>query len=185
MCRSRLYQLRNRLRKDDALLQEYNLVFQKQLTDGIIELVPAQGNKLGNQYFIPHHGVIRRDKETTKLRVVFDGSARANQGELSLNECLEKEQNVTPHIFEILLRFRSHLIGIIADIEKAFHQIVIDEGDRDFLRFLWFDNITDIKPQYRFTRLVFGLTPSPAILNSVIQTHLTRFLLSEPMLSGN
>ena len=109
-----------------------------------------------------------------------------SQGELSLNECLEKGQNMTPHIFEILLRFRSHLIGIIADIEKAFHQIVIDEGDRDFLRFLWFDNIADSKPriiQYRFTRLVFGLTPSPAILNSVIQTHLTRFLLSEPMLS--
>ena len=186
MCRSRLYQLRNRLKKDDALLQEYNLVFQKQLTDGIIEIVPAQGNKRGNQYFIPHHGVVRWDKETTKLRVVFDGSARASQGDLSLNECLEKGQNMTPHIFEILLRFRSHLIGIIADIEKAFHQIVIDEGDRDFLRFLWFDNITDIKPriiQYRFTRLVFGLTPSPAILNSVIQTHLTRFLLSEPILS--
>ena len=55
----------------------------------------------------------------------------------------------------------------------------------DFLRFLWFDNITDIKPRiiYQITRLVFELTPSPAILNSVIQTHLTRFLLSEPMLS--
>ena len=130
MCRSRLYQLQNRLKKDDALLEEYNLVFQKQLTDGIIEIVPAQENKIGNQYFIPHHGVVRRDKETTKLRVVFDGSARANQGELSMNECLEKGQNVTLHIFEILLRFRSHLIGIIADIEKAFHQIVIDEGDR-------------------------------------------------------
>ena len=129
MCRSRLYQLRNRLKRDDALLQEYNLVFQKQLADGIIEVVPAQENKPGNQYFIPHHGVVRRDKETTKLRVVFDGSARVSQGELSLNECLEKGQNMTPHIFEILLRFRSHLIGIIADIEKAFHQIVIDEGD--------------------------------------------------------
>ena len=127
MCRSRLYQLRNRLKRDDALLQEYNLVFQKQLADGIIEVVTAQENKPGNQYFIPHHGVVRRDKETTKLRVVFDGSARVSQGELSLNECLEKGQNMTPHIFEILLRFRSHLIGIIADIEKAFHQIVIDE----------------------------------------------------------
>ena len=53
---------------------------------------------------------------------------------------------------------------------------MIDKSDRDFLRFLWFDNIADSKPriiQYRFTRLVFGLTPSPAILNSVIKTHLT------------
>ena len=60
-------QLRNRLKRDDALLQEYNLVFQKQLADGIIEVVTAQENKPGNQYFISHHGVVRRDKETTKL----------------------------------------------------------------------------------------------------------------------
>ena len=43
---------------------------------------------------------------------------------------------MTPHINEILLRFRSHQVGIIADNEKVFHQIAIDERDREFLRFL-------------------------------------------------
>ena len=85
-----------------------------------------------------------------------------------------------------MLRFRSHQVGIIADIEKAFHQIAIDERNRKFLRFLWFDNITNNLPvvtQYRITRLVFGLTPSPAILNGIIQTHLTRYILTKPTLS--
>ena len=55
--------------------------------------------------------------------------------------------------------------------------------DRDALRFLWFNDITKTKPeivQYRFCRLVFSLTPSPAILNETIQQHLTRYLLKEP-----
>ena len=67
-----------------------------------------------------------------------------------------------------------------------FYQIAIDKRDREFLRFLWFDNIANNMPtvtQYRFTRLVFGLTPSPAILNGIIQIHLTRYLLTEPYLS--
>ena len=74
------------------------------------------------------------------------------------------------------MRFRSHPIGIVADIEKAFHQIVIDPSDRDMLRFLWWEGNTEGSPritQYRFCRLMFGLTPSPAILNGIIQHHLT------------
>ena len=58
LCVSRLYQLQNRLKKDESLLQEYNAVFQKQLSDRIIERVPAHEEKSKPRYFIPHHGVI-------------------------------------------------------------------------------------------------------------------------------
>jgi len=132
---------------------------------------------------LPHHGVTREDKETTKLHIVFDGSAKDTKTMYFLNECLEKGPNRIPHIFDILIKFRNNLIGIVADIEKAFHQIVIDGSDRDMLRFLWFDDISKEKPeiiQFRFCRLVFGLTPSPAILAETIQHHLTRYLLIEP-----
>ena len=75
------------------------------------------------------------------------------------------------NIFDILVKFRSYPIGMVVDIEKAFHQIIADPGDRDMLRFLWFDDITKPKPQivtFRFARLMFGLTPSPVILNGII-----------------
>ena len=58
------------------------------------------------------------DKETTKLCVVFDGSAK-ELNQCSPNECHEKGPNLIPHIFNILLRFHTYLVGIIADIEKA------------------------------------------------------------------
>ena len=59
-------------------------------------------------------------------------------------------------------------VGIIADIEKAFHQIVVNPADRDMLQFLWLEDSNDERTvvQYQFCQLVFGLTPSPAILNS-------------------
>ncbi|GFX48451.1 integrase catalytic domain-containing protein [Trichonephila clavipes] len=40
-------------------------------------------------YYLPHHGVFRPDKTTTKLRVVFNGSASTTSG-LSLNDLLFK-----------------------------------------------------------------------------------------------
>jgi len=70
----------------------------------------------------------------------------------------------------------------VADIKKAFHQIVVDEPDCDLLCFSWFDDISKDKPeivQFQFCRLVFGLTPSPAILAETIQNHLTRSMLTE------
>ena len=73
----------------------------------------------------------------------------------------------------------------MADVEKAFHQISIEKSDRDMLHFLWLD---DDRSQgdvihYRFCRLPFGLKTSPAILNSVIQKHLSHYSQSHPHVS--
>lgn len=86
--------------------------------------------------------------------------------------------NLTPLIFDVLLKFQMHQIGITADIERAFHQIMINPDDRDMLRLLWVDDVSSREPQvvqYRFCRLVFGITLSPAILQCVIQHHLSRY----------
>ena len=75
----------------------------------------------------------------------------------------------------MLLRFHSYQIGITADIEKAFHQVLVTAEDRNMLRFLWWDDVLSEHPkihQYKFCHLLFGLTSSPAILNGVIQHHL-------------
>ena len=56
--------------------------------------------------------------------------------------------------------------------------ISIAPCDRDALRFLWFDDVTRDNPTevvYRFCRLVFGITPSPFLLNATIEQHLSRY----------
>ena len=88
-----------------------------------------------------------------------------------------------PHLFDIVVKFRGYPVAVVADIEKAFHQIQTNPEDRRMLRFLWFDDIekdcSKIK-QFQFRRLVFGLTPSPAILASTIKHHLSKYEEKEP-----
>ena len=68
--------------------------------------------------------------------------------------------NLLTEIPVCLTSFRLFHFPVTADIEKAFLQINIEESDRDFLRFI--NEGTD----FRFCRLPFGLTCSPAVLNS-------------------
>ena len=93
----------------------------------------------------------------------------------SLNDCLETGPNYTPQLFDTLVNFRWHKIGLTADIEKAFLMVGINETDRDMMRFLWLKDPDDLNSEIvhlRFTCLVFGLRPSPAILASTIRHHL-------------
>ena len=66
---------------------------------------------------LPHHCVVRQDKATTKLRVVYDASARTV--EPSLNDCLYTGPCFGQSIFDILVRFRLHRVAVAGDIEKA------------------------------------------------------------------
>lgn len=96
-------------------------------------------------HYLPHHPVIRRDKSTTKLRVVYDASAKTSG--LSLNDCLNPGPKFDQKILDILSRFRVHRVAVMADIEKAFLMISIADKDREFLRFLWVDDPTKDEPK--------------------------------------
>ena len=126
-------------------------------------------------HYLPHNAVIRRDCETTKLRIEYDGSTKPPERTHSLNDCLETGPNYTRQLFDTLVNFRWHKIGLTADIEKAFLMVGINETDRDMLRFLWLKDPDDLNSEIvhlRFTCLVFGLRPSPAILASTIRHRL-------------
>ena len=114
---------------------------------------------------------------------MYDGSATSKDGVLSLNDCLQVGPNLIPKLFNVLIRFRCHPIALVGDIEKAFLMISIKDLDRDMLRFLWlkepFNEHSDII-QLRFTRLVFGLKPSPAILGAVLAHHIQEFQATYP-----
>lgn len=117
--------------------------------------------------------MIRQNKTTTKLRVVYDASAKASGP--SLNDCLLPGPKFDQRILDILSRFRVHRIAITADIEKAFLMISVMSKDREFLRFLWVDDPFKDDPSivvYRFTRVMFGVSSSPFLLNATVRHHL-------------
>ncbi|GFX99537.1 DUF1758 domain-containing protein [Trichonephila clavipes] len=122
-----------------------------------------------NEDYLPHHPVYK-DNSTTKIRPVFDGSAKEKNS--SINECLEKGPNMVELIPTIVNKFRLRKFGITADIEKAFLQIGLQEKDRPFLRFLWWENGDKEKTKiYQHKRVVFGITSSP-FLGATLEYHL-------------
>lgn len=178
LCVKRLRSLQRKMLHQPALLQEYDQILQEQIRNGIVERVPdeeIENSDSESVHYLPHHAVIRRDRKTTKLRIVYDGSAKPPDREYSLNDCLETGPNFTPQLFNTLVKFRWHKIGLTADIEKAFLMVAINDANKDMLRFLWLKDPNKLNSellQLRFTRLVFGLRPSPAILGSTIRHHL-------------
>ena len=68
-------------------LREYDEIIRKQLLEGMVEPAPLQPT--GREFYTPHRAVIRETAETTKLRIVYDFSARGAKEAPSLNDCLE------------------------------------------------------------------------------------------------
>ena len=119
-------------------------------------------------HYIPHHPVIRGEAQSTKMRIVYYCSAKSDPQSPSLNDCPEVRPPLQAMIFDIMLRNRMHRYCVTGDIEKAFHQIKIGPEDRVAMRLLWFDNLEDRNIiSYRFTRVIFGSSPSPYILAPV------------------
>ncbi|XP_028415550.1 uncharacterized protein LOC114538622 [Dendronephthya gigantea] len=172
----RLNSLLTRLKANPNLLQEYDNIIKDQIKSGVVEPADDVLVPVGKVHYLPHREVVREDKNTTKVRVVYDASAKSP--ETSLNDCLHTGPSLNTLIFDILVRFRAYKVAMIADIEKAFLNISISPEHRDYLRFFWIDDIHDSNPNIvtlRFARLVFGLTCSTAILNAVLHHHLVQY----------
>ena len=142
---------------------------------------PSESVPRSQLHYLPHHAVIRQDKETTKLQVVYDASARSDGA--SLNDCLYTGPKFNQRIFDILVQFRSYKVALTASIEKAFLMVSVQPSDRDALKFLWVDSIDEKEPKIvnlRFTRVVFGVSSSLFLLNSTIRYHLEKLRSDQP-----
>ncbi|GFU12714.1 uncharacterized protein TNCV_1619661, partial [Trichonephila clavipes] len=110
-------------------------------------------NSIQEAYYLPHHAVLR-DSSTTKLRVVFDASAKSTSG-YSLNDILMVGPRVQRDVYPILLSFRTFQIAVCADLEKMFRQIRISSEDTNWQRILWRDNPKETVKEYRLTTVTY------------------------------
>ena len=174
----RFNSLVRKLERSD-LLERYDKVIKDQLEQGIVER--ASEVPQGREFYIPHKPVVKESAESTKLRIVYDASARASENSPSLNECLNPGPPLQNQLWNVLVRARFHPVLITGDLKQAFLQVRIHEKDRDVLRFHWFKDLqTKTIEVLRFTRALFGLAPSPFLLWGVIQQHLENFRTVHP-----
>lgn len=116
----------------------------------------------GPIHYISHHAILRPEKKSTPVRIVFNSSATF-QGHC-LNSYWAKGPDLLNDLFGVLLRFRERPVAICGDISKMYHRVLIPEVDQQVHRYLWRDMSEDRDPDvYIKTVLTFGDKPAPAM----------------------
>ncbi|XP_046863212.1 uncharacterized protein LOC124456954 [Xenia sp. Carnegie-2017] len=80
----RLNSLMKRLERS-GMCEEYNAIIKEQLQKGVVEIAPTKASK--REFYIPHKPVVKKAAEPTKLRIVYDASAKESATQPSLNDC--------------------------------------------------------------------------------------------------
>jgi len=82
-------------------------------------------------FYMPYHAVIKATSSTTRVRIVFDASAKTDNG-TSLNDTLIAGPIIQDTLFAHLLRFRTYRYILSADIKKMYRQVIVHENDRRY-----------------------------------------------------
>ena len=154
------------LAKNGKLRQYYSEQMNALVENGFArEVTPDE--KIEKSWYLPHHVVVREDKESTPYRIVFD-SASKYKG-CSLNDFLLKGPNYMNSLFNVIQRFREEAVAVTGDIKKMFHQIALHPDDQRYHRYLWRDCDSNQEPRvYQMTRVTFGDKSSPDISGYVM-----------------
>lgn len=139
-------------------------------------------------YYLPHHGVLKEASSTTKLRVVFNGSAVTNSG-TTLNDHLFVGPNLLPALSDVVLRWRWHRYVFTADIEKMYCQILVHPEDRDLQRIVWRRPGQLEVGEFRLNTVTYGLACAPFLamrtLKQLAVEEAARFPLGAAILRGD
>lgn len=134
---------------------------------GHMEQVPEHEKCRCDAVYLPHQAVTREDKDTTKLRDVFDASAKSKNG-ISLNDCLLVGPSLQPDLRHIMIRWRVHPICLLAVIEKMNRMVKIVNQDVDFQRIIW-KNKAGVNKVFRLLTVTFGTASAPYLAIKALQ----------------
>ena len=96
---ARLEGLMIKLQQDPGKIDKYDDIIQE---EGIVERVVQEPDE--RVFYILHKPVKREISTTTKLRIVFDVSAKPIEESPSLNECLEMGPPLQDLLWNVLMR---------------------------------------------------------------------------------
>ena len=169
---ARLKGLRRRIEKNKTLQELYEGAIQEYIALGDIERCGNRG-RTGRTYYLPHSAVIKMEKTTSKIRIVFNGSSKAQDGK-SLNDHLLTGPPSNQDLFKILVGFREHEVALQGDVKRMYMCILINEEDRDCLRFLWINSRGE-EEEWRFRKVPFGIRDAPFLAQYIFVLHAKKY----------
>jgi len=170
MAVKRLENTEKRLLKNKEVGEAYSNTIKDYIEKGYVSEVDFNTAKEVKGWFLPHFPLVKPDRSTTKVRIIFDASAK-HKG-VCLNDVIHKGPKLQRELFDVLLRFRRFPFALVGDIAEMYLRIGINPDSRPFHRFLWRDLDTSKTPQvYQFNSLVFGVNSCPFQAQFVSRHH--------------
>ncbi|XP_029055145.2 uncharacterized protein LOC114882424 [Osmia bicornis bicornis] len=165
----RLLNIERRFKRNPDLRLHYLAFMNEYEALGHMSLVPTHNIDNSNAcYYLPHHAVFKTSSTTTKVRVVFDGSAKTSSG-LSLNDAQLVGPTVQSDLVTILIRFRKHRFVLSADIEKMYQQVLVTNADRKFQRILWRSSENEPIKTYELNTVTYGTASASFLATRALQ----------------
>ncbi|XP_040169907.1 uncharacterized protein LOC120904165 [Anopheles arabiensis] len=150
----RLLSLERKLSRHEDTYEEYRKFMREYLE--LRHMTPVPADELHKvRYVIPHSCVIKPDSTTTKLRVVFDASAKSTTG-ISLNDLQAIGPVIQPDLLHLWLHFRTQTVVVTADIAKMYRQIWVADSDTWMQCILWREDARDTAQMYRLRTVTYG-----------------------------
>ncbi|GFX04291.1 integrase catalytic domain-containing protein [Trichonephila clavipes] len=162
----RLNSLWKRLSRDKEYLSLYEKFLQEYEDLGHMREIKVDGS--GVSFYMPHYGVYRPEKSTTKMRTVFNASSPSTSGK-SLNSIQFKGGLVQEDLFSIMVRFRKHKYAFTTDIKKMFRMINIHPEQTCLQRILWKKGIGEPIKTYELTTVTYGTVSAPYLATRTLK----------------
>ena len=144
-----------KLKKDDFTRAEYEKTINSYIKKGYLRRVSEEETTPPEVWYLPHFPVVCMDKISTKVRIVFDCSAKMDG--VPLNDVIYVGPKLQQELFDVLIRFRRNPIALACDVKEMYLQVEIKEKDRPMFRILWRDCDDGRDPDiFEFNRVVFG-----------------------------
>ena len=120
-CKRGFNSLKKKFLNNEYLLSQYNQIIKDQLQADVIEKFEQNTteHEVGQVHYLPHLPVIRNDKQTTKVRIVYDASSKIGNSP-SLNDCLLPGPSLTQSLFGVLIRFRFYNMRFLQILKRHF-----------------------------------------------------------------
>ncbi|XP_052743937.1 uncharacterized protein LOC128199251 [Bicyclus anynana] len=165
----RFYSTEKRLLKNPKHYEEYQKVMKEYLTLNHMKLIESEQEIADpTAVYLSHHAVVREDKDTTKLRIVFDASQKGVNN-VSLNDSLLIGPKLQQDLRHLLMRWRCGKIAIVADIVKMYRQVRVHDDDTKYQRILWRPDPNQPIQHYKLLTLTFGTACAPYLAVKCLQ----------------
>lgn len=158
---SRFSSIEKKLQSNHNLREEYVKFMDEYINLNHMEELTAEDLSVPSthHFYLPHHPIIKETSITTKVRVVFDGSA-TSKSSVSLNKILMVGPTVQPDLISIIMRFRLHRIAFTSDIEKMYRQIKVHPDHVNYQRIVWRKSPIEPLKHFKLKTVTYGTTPA-------------------------